>query len=414
MRRKMIFRLGLTLVIFVGVLLYYMIKMEKHDDRVKDDIHSNVRVADTLEEPSVIEDKRESHLAAMDTDDKSQQANNNQVTSEWSGEIMHLSVVACGAPRVEETMVLLKSAILLSKRKLVFHVFAEDELHQSFKDQLSFWPEEFQKKFRFNIYSITFPAGHVSEWKRLFKPCASQRLFIPVLLKDVDSILYVDTDILFLRPVDDVWDHFHKFNSSQFAALAPEHEDEQTSWYKRFARHPYYGHLGVNSGVMLMNLTRMRKFDWLTHVLKYYQEYKMKITWGDQDVINIIFHYFPERLYVYGCDWNYRPDHCMYMSTCKLAEQAGISVLHGNRGVLHNDKQPTFKAIYDAFSQHHFGDSLQHSLLVKMKQNLGRTQVTNCGQVADIFIKQFEQQAIEWQKRRDEQWNLGQDTVKQV
>lgn len=68
---------------------------------------------------------------------------------------------------------------------------------------------------------------------------------LQVLLKDVDSILYVDTDILFLRPLDDVWDHFHKFNSSQFAALAPEHEDEQTSWYKRFARHPYYGHLGL-------------------------------------------------------------------------------------------------------------------------------------------------------------------------
>lgn len=50
---------------------------------------------------------------------------------------------------------------------------------------------------------------------------------------------------------------------------------------------------GVNSGVMLMNLTRMRKFKWVDYVVPIYKEYKLKITWGDQDIINIIFHYHP-------------------------------------------------------------------------------------------------------------------------
>ena len=58
-----------------------------------------------------------------------------------------------------------------------------------------------------------------------------------------------------------------------------------------------------------------------------------------------------EFVYVYECDWNYRPDHCMYMSVCKDAEVNGISVLHGNRGVLHNDQHPQFKAIYEAFNE---------------------------------------------------------------
>lgn len=56
----------------------------------------------------------------------------------------------------------------------------------------------------------------------------------------------------------------------------------------------------------------------------------------------------PERLYVFPCHWNYRPDHCMYGSNCKGAELEGVSVLHGNRGVYHDDKQPTFKALYEA------------------------------------------------------------------
>lgn len=79
-----------------------------------------------------------------------------------------------------------------------------------------------------------------------------------VILKDVDSLLYVDTDVLFLRPMDDVWSLLKTFNGTQLAAMAPEHEVPKIGWYSRFARHPFYGVTGVNSGVMLMNLTRIR------------------------------------------------------------------------------------------------------------------------------------------------------------
>lgn len=54
--------------------------------------------------------------------------------------------------------------------------------------------------------------------------------------------------------------------------------------------------IGVNSGVMLMNLTRMRQFGWEEYLAPIYKEFKLKITWGDQDIINIIFHYHPGRL----------------------------------------------------------------------------------------------------------------------
>lgn len=79
-----------------------------------------------------------------------------------------------------------------------------------------------------------------------------------VILKDVDSLLYVDTDVLFLRPIEDIWKLLWQFNATQLAAMAPEHEIPKTGWYSRFAQHPFYGSAGVNSGVMLMNLTRIR------------------------------------------------------------------------------------------------------------------------------------------------------------
>ena len=54
----------------------------------------------------------------------------------------------------------------------------------------------------------------------------------------------MDTDILFLRSIDDLWDHFDKFNDTHAAALTPEHETTWSGWYNRFARHPYYGVMG--------------------------------------------------------------------------------------------------------------------------------------------------------------------------
>ncbi|XP_063730186.1 glucoside xylosyltransferase 1-like isoform X2 [Eleginops maclovinus] len=280
---------------------------------------------------------------------------------EHGDERSHLAVVACG-PRLEETLTMLKSAVLFSKKPLHFYIFAEDDLHEPFKIALDIWPKTAQTKFNFTIYPITFPEDNAKEWKKLFKPCASQRLFLPLILKEVDSLLYVDTDIIFLQPVEDIWDLLSKFDSSHLAAMAPEHEEPRIGWYNRFARHPYYGKTGINSGVMLMNMTRLReksfKNDMTTVPLKWgeilmplLQKYKLNITWGDQDLLNIIFHHNSESLYVFPCQWNYRPDHCIYGSNCQQADQEGVFILHGNRGVYHNDKQPAFRAVYEAIQK---------------------------------------------------------------
>lgn len=160
-------------------------------------------------------------------------------------------MVACG-PRLEETLTMLKSAVLFSKKPLHFYIFAEDELHNSFRNAVSIlpnstktcmyqcihflafhsfrhvftiktlcdtacfpmaelyslfyffiymwillilflcaylflkldsWPRTVQAKFNFTIYPISFPKENAKEWKKLFKPCASQRLFLPVGLE---------------------------------------------------------------------------------------------------------------------------------------------------------------------------------------------------------------------------------------
>ncbi|RXN19404.1 glucoside xylosyltransferase 1-like isoform X1 [Labeo rohita] len=312
-----------------------------------------------------------------------------------------LAVVACGS-RLEETLTMLKSAVLFSRRHLHFHIFAEDDLHAGFRQTLESWPQRFRSKFDYSIYPITFPSENAREWKKLFKPCASQRLFLPLILKQVDSVLYVDTDILFLRPAEDVWSFLSRFNGSHVAAMAPEHEEPRIGWYNRFARHPYYGKTGVNSGVMLMNMTRIRHkhfkndmtavdLKWADLLMPLLHKYKLNITWGDQDLLNIIFHHNPECLLVLECQWNYRPDHCIYGSNCISAEQHGVYVLHGNRGVYHDDKQPAFRAVYDAIQQFPFDEDPVRGLLLPLEEKLRSTDHTYCGRSRHAFTKRLRQ-----------------------
>lgn len=315
---------------------------------------------------------------------------------------IHLSVVACG-DRLEETLVMIKSATLLTQSLIHVHIFADDDLQPQFQLNLDAWPKFVRDRLTYSLYPIQFPAGQNSEeWRKLFKPCASQRLFLPDILKHLDSLIYVDTDILFMRPLDDLWDFLTKFNSTQIAAMAPEHEEPTASWYSRFARHPYVPPYGINSGVMLMNVTRMLESQWLDHIIPYYKKHRYDITWGDQDLINIFFHYFPEKLFQYPCHWNYRPDHCMYMSNCRSAEEKGISIIHGNRGVYHNEKQPIFKAIYEAIRDYQFGDDMEEHLHPQMLTNMEAGLGSPCGKVSHIFVKQFAQQLAKQMESADE------------
>lgn len=45
-------------------------------------------------------------------------------------------------------------------------------------------------------------------------------IYLQESLPNIDSILYVDTDVIFMCSVQDVWEQFDKFNNIQVAALA--------------------------------------------------------------------------------------------------------------------------------------------------------------------------------------------------
>lgn len=79
---------------------------------------------------------------------------------------------------------MIKSAILFNhdNAKLKFIVIAETELIKSFEEKLEDWQLLMKNTFTYSVLPLTFPVLNRNEWRNLFKPCAAQRLFLPVRL----------------------------------------------------------------------------------------------------------------------------------------------------------------------------------------------------------------------------------------
>ncbi|EDV28705.1 uncharacterized protein TRIADDRAFT_18847 [Trichoplax adhaerens] len=299
---------------------------------------------------------------------------------------VQLAVVICGT-RLQEGLMMLKSAAVFTLTKLHFHVFAEDHLHIPIRQRLNEISVISQNTITYDVLPIKFPKDNADIWKKLFKPCSCQRLFLPYLLKKTDSLIYLDTDILFMRPPEDLWNFFNKFNATQLVAVSPEGEDIRTSWYNKFAQHPYYGKLGINSDVILMNLTRMRKANWNDKVTKVYQKYRSSIVLGDQDILNAIFHFHPEMVYVLTCAWNYRPDHCRYgRNDCKHAYKNGVSLLHGDRQTFHKNDFPSFRIVYEVIQNYDFKTGVTRGIYNPLKRILPMVQKSYCSRIWESMI----------------------------
>ncbi|CAG5130742.1 unnamed protein product, partial [Candidula unifasciata] len=96
------------------------------------------------------------------------------------------------------------------------------------------------------------------------------------------------------------------------------------------------------------------------------------------------------QLYLMSCPWNYRSDHCKYVSNCKQAEQQGVSVLHGSRRMFYQDKEPAFAAIFETFAKYRLGDDLEFHFLRVLEDALRASKPSNCGKMSSIFLQQLQ------------------------
>lgn len=247
-------------------------------------------------------------------------------------EVVTITMTVCGEERSEEFLTSVKSALLFSAStdyQLKFVIFSDKEKIETIETSL----KEMQKfkKFDFVLREVNFTrVANVELWKNMFLPGAAQRLFFPSLMPEVKTTIYLDFDTIFLSSPFDLFQRFALFKPSQIAGLVTN-SFNQSSWYPMNSSVPFYGKTGLNSGVMLMDLEKMRNIDWESKILAIYDKYKNNLQWCDQDLINIYFHNNPDQLHEIPCEFNYRTDFCKSANKSLCEAPEGIKLVHGNR-----------------------------------------------------------------------------------
>ncbi len=112
------------------------------------------------------------------------------------------------------------------------------------------------------------------------------RFLIPDIFTNLDKVLYLDSDILVLDDLYKLWE-----TNIDSACVAGSHKSYITTQFPGYkesiglnAESTY-----INSGVMLMNLTRMRKLNMTHKLLHNAKSLKDIVKIQDQDIINITF-----------------------------------------------------------------------------------------------------------------------------
>lgn len=122
------------------------------------------------------------------------------------------------------------------------------------------------------------------------------RLFMTEFFDEsVSKVLYLDSDLIVCRDVGPLW--MTNIDGHALAAVSDRPEGrcvlDRSIPAGRF----------FNSGVLLVNLDRWRRSGAPQHLIKLAEEYKGKLIWWDQDILNAV--YFSET-YLLGLEWNFQ------------------------------------------------------------------------------------------------------------
>ncbi|XP_047737578.1 glucoside xylosyltransferase 2-like [Hyalella azteca] len=124
--------------------------------------------------------------------------------------------------QLRQTKVLIKSALTLSHYPIRFIILGDDDtILPTIEAHVSKWPDRIRDRLTLNYRPVFIP----DDWNlvNLYEKCSTARLFLPWALPDLDSIVYIDTDHVFMRPPEHLTQHFENFDDRQVFGMAPSH-----------------------------------------------------------------------------------------------------------------------------------------------------------------------------------------------
>ena len=170
-----------------------------------------------------------------------------------------------------------------------FHIITNQEFFETNKNALI---NEFNSdKVGYTFYKISPELLDYFSLNKQNSPAhitmsAYIRLYLSTILpREIDKILYLDSDIIVRQPLDELY----QTNISGYSLAAVSDINEITAPYYNRLRYPI-SHGYFNTGVQLINLAYWREHSIEKSFVTYAQKYPECIVFQDQDIENAVLH----------------------------------------------------------------------------------------------------------------------------
>ncbi len=161
-----------------------------------------------------------------------------------------------------------------------FYLLVEKGLFKKVnKDKLIHLEEKYDR-CKIIIFELTNKNFTNANTKR-YPMAAYYRLLLADLIKDVNRVIYLDGDTITLTDLTEMFNL--KMNNNIMLGFVDNS-------YKKSEKFGIKTYKYVTSGVLLMNLKKMRKENISKKFFEFIDKYKSKLTQEDQTVINIVLH----------------------------------------------------------------------------------------------------------------------------
>lgn len=203
-----------------------------------------------------------------------------------------------------------------AKSRLLFYWLSTADC-RNLSEQLSIHLQQ----FGIDIKLVALELNDISKWKTGFHftiACYLRLLAANVLMNE-DKVIYIDCDTIVLTDLRDLYDI--DLVNSFFAGVVDE-AGGSTSKVPRAIDDKY-----INSGVLLMNMRRLREDAFWERSKYIYKEFEHQITWPDQCIIN---KYAEGRKVILDQRWNRQifTDKTREREFKELADPQKSSILH--------------------------------------------------------------------------------------
>eukprot|EP01102_Stenamoeba_stenopodia_P014556 TRINITY_DN4845_c0_g1_i2.p1 TRINITY_DN4845_c0_g1~~TRINITY_DN4845_c0_g1_i2.p1 ORF type:complete len:440 (-),score=65.45 TRINITY_DN4845_c0_g1_i2:8-1279(-) len=272
---------------------------------------------------------------------------------EIQGEVVNIVVIAGGnkTRRIEELKAMIHSLLYFRTCPLHFLVITDSVAKNALT---SFWKNltKTEPKIKVSFYNLESSLVVLCQYPDRFYPGSRLKACLDAILQpDIEKVIVIDTDSMVLEDVRYFWDEFRNFTPEhseannciggldlpEVTAPAIGNTIEMTVYYEqntKFGADPdrRLG-FGLNGGIVMLNLQRLRKIGWndlwKRELAALDNSSLPTLDLGDQDVWNYMYRRMCKNHYIFPIEWNIQLCGPVLRFSFK-----DVYLAHGNCGLL--------------------------------------------------------------------------------